>query len=84
MRDLDDLPAVLTADEAADVLRVSRWAVYEAIKRGELRAVRLGRCLRVPRAAVVALLEPERAEAPAPTSASIHRLDPPQADARPG
>ena len=76
-----DLPLVLTADEAADALRISRWAVYEAVKRGELRAVRLGRTLRIPRAAITELLggAPEREEAPGPAGASIVPLDPAKA-----
>src|SRR5207244_384386 len=53
---LEELPAVLTAEEAAAVLRVSRWAIYEAVKRGELRSVRLGRCLRIPRQALLEVL----------------------------
>lgn len=56
MSSLADLPLVLNADEAAGVLRVSRWQIYESIKRGELRAVRLGRCLRIPRDEVARLL----------------------------
>lgn len=56
MSSLADLPLVLSAEETADVLRVSKWQVYESIKRGELRAVRLGRCLRVPREEIARLL----------------------------
>lgn len=48
----DDLPPFLTAQEAAEQLRVSRWAVYDAVKAGTLPAVRVGRAIRIPRHAV--------------------------------
>lgn len=44
-----DLPLVLTIEEAARELRIGRTAAYEAARRGELPAVRIGRSLRVPR-----------------------------------
>jgi excisionase family DNA binding protein len=54
--DLATLPAALTIEEAADVLRISRGAAYEAARRGELPSVRLGRSLRVPRSRLLELL----------------------------
>ena len=47
---------VLTMREVADVLRVSSRTVRRMIDRGELQAVRIGRSVRVQRAAVEALL----------------------------
>lgn len=47
-----NLPAVLTVDEAADLLRVDRRSVYGLIRSGDLHAVRVGRALRVPRWAI--------------------------------
>jgi excisionase family DNA binding protein len=38
---------LLTADEVADLLRVSTMTVYRLIRRGELPAVRVGRNYRV-------------------------------------
>jgi excisionase family DNA binding protein len=51
-----DFPLVLTVDEAAAALRVSRWRIYESVKAGELRACRLGRTVRIPRAEIGRLL----------------------------
>jgi len=58
-----DLPAFLRVEEVARILRISRSAAYELVNAwlatdGEtgLPAVRLGRSLRVPRAAVERLL----------------------------
>jgi excisionase family DNA binding protein len=55
LRCLADLPAFLTVDEAAAVLRLGRTAAYEAAARGELPTVRFGRRLRVPRGALLEL-----------------------------
>lgn len=49
MTTVDQLPAVLTVEEAAATLRIGRSAAYDAIRRGELPAIRVGRILRVPR-----------------------------------
>jgi excisionase family DNA binding protein len=53
---MSDLPAVLTVEETSKVLRLGRTATYAAIRAGEIRCVRLGRNIRVPRAALDALL----------------------------
>ncbi len=48
-----------TVEEAAEMLGISRTFAYEAVRRGELPAIRIGRRLLVPRAALVRLLAPE-------------------------
>lgn len=40
---------VLTVAELADALQVSRWCVYDRIRRGEIPTITVGRALRVPR-----------------------------------
>jgi excisionase family DNA binding protein len=47
---------VLTAREAAAILRVGRNQLYQAVARGQLGAIRIGRSIRIPRHALVALL----------------------------
>lgn len=61
---LDDLPEVLTVEEAAAVLRIGRGAAYELARRWRetdgrhgLPVVVLGRSLRVPRAALRRMLD---------------------------
>lgn len=56
MPDRDDR-RVLTVAEAAEVLRLSEWSVREAIKRGDLRAVRIGGRILVPVAVLDALID---------------------------
>jgi excisionase family DNA binding protein len=50
------LPEVLTAREAAAILRVGRNQLYQAVGRGELGAVRIGRSIRIPKQALLDLL----------------------------
>jgi excisionase family DNA binding protein len=50
------LPEVLTAREAAAILRVGRNQLYQAVARGELGAIRIGRSIRIPRHALLVLL----------------------------
>ena len=55
--DLSTLPPVLTVEEVARLLRISRGAAYQAARRGELPGVRrVGRTLRVSRDAVLTWL----------------------------
>lgn len=45
-------PDFLTAAEAMEVLRVRRSAFYRAVEAGDIPVVRIGRLIRVPRAAL--------------------------------
>jgi excisionase family DNA binding protein len=53
---MSTLPEVLTAREAAAILRVGRNQLYRAVSRGELGSVRIGRSIRIPKQALLALL----------------------------
>ena len=61
----DELPEVLTVEEAAAFLRIGRGAAYELARqwrvtdgREGLPVVSLGRSLRVPKASLARLLDP--------------------------
>jgi excisionase family DNA binding protein len=62
---LATLPEVLTVREAAAILRVGRNQLYQAVGRGELGAVRIGRSIRIPKQALLELLA---AASPRPSS----------------
>jgi excisionase family DNA binding protein len=59
------LEPVLTINETADLLRVSRGKVYELIRAQELETVRVGERLRIEPGAIRDLLERHR-EGPPP------------------
>ncbi|MCY4639491.1 MAG: helix-turn-helix domain-containing protein [Chloroflexi bacterium] len=58
---MTDDAVLLTVREAAAFLRISRNLAYELVARGEIPAVRLGRVIRVPRAALDRWLEAQSA-----------------------
>jgi excisionase family DNA binding protein len=62
MQGTDEASMTMTVSEAARVLGISRSSAYECVRRGELRAVRLGRRLVVPRSAVTELLQDPQVE----------------------
>lgn len=49
---MDDTELLLTVEEAARVLRLSRAFTYELIARGELPVIRFGRRVLIPREAL--------------------------------
>jgi excisionase family DNA binding protein len=54
---LDGLPDVMTVPEAAAALRLGRNGAYDAIRRGEIPAIRIGRRLLVPKLGLLRLLD---------------------------
>jgi len=53
--DLTDRP-VLTVEETAQLLKISRGSAYQACQAGEIPTIRIGRRLLVPRAQLEAML----------------------------
>ena len=45
-------PLLLTAEEAAELLHIGRSKVYDLIRNGDLRSIKIGRLRRVPLDAV--------------------------------
>jgi excisionase family DNA binding protein len=59
---LDDLGDVLTVRQVAGVLQLAENTVYEAIRRGDIHSLRLGRRVLIPKAMLLRVLEGEDAE----------------------
>lgn len=59
----ENLPELLTVREAASVCRVVPKTIYRCIWNGRLKAVRVGRNMRIPRAELLRFLgmEPQAA-----------------------
>lgn len=57
---LRNLPPLLTCDEIAQILRASRATIYALINRGELKAIKCGRLVRVERDEFINFIEKRR------------------------
>ena len=55
-RSLDDLPLTLRVEDLMPILDVGRNTAYELVRSGQIRSIRIGRQLRIPRDAVVEFL----------------------------
>lgn len=67
MSALAELPAVLTVEEAAAVLRIGRSAAYASVRAGDIPSIRVGRSIRISRFALEQLLGLQNDNDPAPT-----------------
>ena len=56
IRSLDDLPLVLRVEDLMPVLDIGRNTAYELIRCGQIRSVKVGRQIRVPKEAVAEFL----------------------------
>lgn len=52
----DDLPLTLQVEELIPVLGIGRNTAYELVRSGQIRSIRIGRQLRVPKDAVLDFL----------------------------
>lgn len=55
-RSLDDLPLALRVEELMPILGVGRNTAYELVRSGQIRSVKIGRQIRVPKDAVIEFL----------------------------
>jgi excisionase family DNA binding protein len=58
----DNLPLVLNVEEVAKIMHVSRQTAYELVHSQGFPAVRVGRCIRVPREAFLTWLNAEASQ----------------------
>lgn len=55
--DFKDFPQVMTVEELAAALRIGRNAAYQLVRGEAIRAIKVGRSIRIPRAALVEFLD---------------------------
>ena len=55
-RDLHELPATLRVEDLMPILGIGRNTAYELIRSGQIRSVRIGRQIRIPREALLEFL----------------------------
>lgn len=53
---MTDLPPFLKVPQVAEILGVNRESIYRAVSTGEMKAVRVGRSVRIPRDVVMGML----------------------------
>lgn len=53
MDELKNLPAFLTVEETAKILRLKRSTAYEYVRQGTIPSVRLGHFIRIPKARIL-------------------------------
>lgn len=54
---LETLPAVLTVQQAARALNISKNTAYTLVRSGKLHSVRIGRQIRIPKDALIEFLQ---------------------------
>ena len=52
-RNLHDLPMTLRVEDLIPILGIGRNTAYELIRSGQLRSIRIGRQIRIPRDALL-------------------------------
>ena len=55
-RDLNDLPRILRVEDLMPLLGIGRNTAYQLIRSGQIRSVRIGRQIRIPREALLEFL----------------------------
>ena len=55
-RNLHDLPMTLRVEELMPILGIGRNTAYELIRSGQIRSIRIGRQIRIPRDALLEFL----------------------------
>ena len=48
---------LVSVEEAAGLLGIGRTTLYELIRRGEVRPIRIGRCVRIPQRELEAYID---------------------------
>ena len=56
-RDLRDLPMILRVEDLMPLLGIGRNTAYKLICSGQIRSVRIGRQIRIPREALLEFLD---------------------------
>jgi excisionase family DNA binding protein len=79
---LDQLPDLATVAEVQQLLRTGRRQTYEAVRRGDIPSIRIGRSIRIPRAALERALtrtvsrgDPRNREAPGPHTRTLRQAE---------
>ncbi len=53
----DDLPLTLRVEDLMPILGIGRNTAYELVRCGQIRSIRIGRKIRIPKSEVLAFLD---------------------------
>ncbi|MBQ9458372.1 MAG: helix-turn-helix domain-containing protein [Oscillospiraceae bacterium] len=53
---IDDIPLVLTVEDLMPILKIGRNAAYELARSNQIRSIKVGRKIRIPKEAVLEYL----------------------------
>ena len=56
-RDLHEVPVTLRVEDLMPLLGIGRKTAYELIRSGQIRSIRVGRQIRIPREALLEFLD---------------------------
>ena len=56
-RSFDDLPLTLRVEDLMPILGIGRNTAYELVRSGQIRSVRIGRQIRIPKDAILEYLQ---------------------------
>ncbi len=56
-RSFDDLPLTLRVEDLMPILGIGRNTAYELVRCGQIRSIRIGRKIRIPKLEVLAFLD---------------------------
>ena len=56
-RSFDDLPLTLRVEDLMPILGIGRNTAYELVRSGQIRSIKIGRQIRIPKDAVVEYLK---------------------------
>ena len=56
-RSYDELPLVLSVPQVAEILEIGRNTAYDLVRCGEIRSIRIGRQIKIPKDALNELLQ---------------------------
>lgn len=62
--EIRNLPAFLTVEETARILRLKRSTAYEYVRHGNIPSVRLGHFIRIPKARILEMAGMEQEKEP--------------------
>jgi len=55
-RSFDDLPLTLRVEDLMPILGIGRNTAYELVRSGQIKSIRIGRKIRIPKSEVLAFL----------------------------